>query len=190
MKVPALPRVRPNWSLITYGLLASGVVHIIATLIPAYVGATSAYVRLSDGLPVNEFVVLPPARPGTQVIPYQLPDTRYAICRFDARRGPVLLGAALPAEGWTLSLYTSDGTSFYEAPGRADGRTRINLMLIPPDGYFVGVNEDTHAASGNHSQVSLPKSTGIAVIRAPLGGVAYAHETERLIRTALCSPKA
>lgn len=189
MKIPFKFKFRPNWTMVAYAALASGVVHILATLLPAYVSGNTAFARLSDGLPINEFVVLPPARPGTQVIPYQLPDARYAICRFDARGGPVSLTATLPAEGWTLSIYTSDGTSFYDAPGRADGSTKLNLMLVPPGGYFLGVPEDTQAAASEHSEIASPATSGLVVIRAPLGGAAYAHETERVAKMARCAAK-
>ncbi len=167
-------------------LLCILIVHIVATLIPAYLSTNTAFMRLSAGLPVNQFVVLPPARPSVQVLPYQQPNTRYAICKFDARQGSIALKAELPATGWTLSVYTKDGTSFYDAPGRADGTTKVDVLLRPPGGLFMGIRPIARVQTNKNNEIVLPANQGIIVIRAPLGGIAYAQQTERAISGASC----
>ncbi|MFM1815374.1 MAG: hypothetical protein RLZ98_2069 [Pseudomonadota bacterium] len=186
MKIPRI-NFRINFSWLIYGVLASAIVHIVATLVPVYFSANKAYGRLTEGVPANAFIVLPSARPGVQVVPYQVPGARMAICRFDASSGPVAVSAELPTAGWTLSMYSADGSSFYEAPGRSEGTTLISLLLVPPGGHFLGVSGSADLA--NHSEVATPESSGLVVIRAPLGGFAYAQDTERAIRVAKCTAR-
>jgi uncharacterized membrane protein len=178
---------RLDWRWMCFALCGTAVVHIIATLIPAYYSTNSAYYRLSEGLPANTFLVLPAARPGAQVIPFQQPDTRYAVCRYDTASGPVVLDAVLPAAGWTLSIHSADGSSLYEAPGRAEGATTVSLLLKPPGGYFLGLSVGDQDTPDDHSKVELPHTTGLIVIRGPLGGMAYAHHTEKIISSAVCA---
>lgn len=184
-----LKRIRIRWQILGYWLLCTGIVHIVATFVPAYFSTNGAYARLSEGLPHNSFVVLPAARPGAQVIPYQIPETLYAICKFDTRRGPVGLNVILAGAGWTLSIYTRDGVSVYDAPGRSQLATPVNLLLVPPGGYFLGVSDAVSDTGTGFTQVQLPDPQGIVVLRAPLGGIAYAHDTERIIRQSKCASK-
>ena len=176
----------PSLLTVGYGAAIIAVIHIVATFIPAYFSSNVAYGRLSDGLPANSFVVLPAARPGVQVIPYQLPDTRYAICKFDVRKGVVSVEAVLPGLGWTLSIYDGDGSSFYDAPGRGDGEVAIKLLLVPKQGYFFDASAPGSAALAGLSEVRTPNERGIVVIRAPLGGLVYAVAANQALSKAMC----
>jgi uncharacterized membrane protein len=179
-----------RWPYLLAAVIAAGIVHIAATLIMPHLTRGDAHSRLSRSLPANSFVILPPARPGTQLLPFQAPDVRYAICRFDTTSGPVVLGATLPEPGWTLSLYSSEGESFYALPGESSRSTDIRLLVMPPGDRFLGVVPESHADDRGLTQLQSPSRGGLAVLRAPLKGPMFAAQIERDLLRANCRHQA
>ena len=82
-------RILQSWPVVLGALVAAGIVHICTIFALPYFYRSDAYTRLSRTLPSNIFVILPQAKPRAQVLPYQMPDARYAICRYDVSDGPV-----------------------------------------------------------------------------------------------------
>jgi uncharacterized membrane protein len=175
-----------RWPYLLAALFAAGIVHIATTLIMPHLTSGDAYSRLSQSLPANTFVILPPARPGTQVLPFQAPDVRYAICRFDTTSGPVVLSATLPEVGWTLSLYSSEGESIYALPAASSRSIDIRLVVMPPADRFVGVVPESRAADRGLTQLQSPSPGGLAVLRAPLKARFFAAQIERDLLRANC----
>ena len=174
-----------RWHVLASALVLAAIVHICTTLVMPNFYRTDAYARLARNLPVDQFVILPQAQPKAQVLPFQTPDMRYAICSFDVGRGPIAIHAVLPEPGWTVALYTPTGESFYAFPG-SDRRTTLNLVVLPPGDLFLGSMTEAKNHDPDLSHVTSPSRRGLAVIRAPLKGRTFVDQTERELAQAAC----
>lgn len=172
--------------LLVAALIAAGIVHICTVFALPYFYRTDAYSRLARTLPGNSFVILPQALPKAQVLPYQLPDSRYAICRFDVGESAITVSAVLAEPGWTLSAYTQDGESFYAMPANEQRRTTVSLVILPPGDRFLGPLAELRAVDPSTSQVTAPSRRGLIVIQAPLKGRTYTAEIEQSLTQASC----
>jgi uncharacterized membrane protein len=184
MKLSAITG-RIHWRLIVISILAAAIMHIVATLVAPYLQTANAYARASARLPLNQFTVLPAIAPQTQVLPFLVPDFRYAVCRFDARSGPIVVRSTLAEPGWMLSVTSSGGDNVYATQAVAGGRREIALRLIPPGERFVDLVGDQQSLSA--IQVPLPSTTGLVVVRAPLGGGAFRGRIEQGLATSTCA---
>lgn len=164
--------------------ICTGIAHIVFSFLMPYAFGGNAFSRLSRSLPINQFVILPPAEPKAQVLPYQAPDVRYAMCRFDVSGGPVISSARLPEHGWTYSIYTSQGEAVYAFA--AQQFTSISVAILPPGERFVDMVSATQHSETSVTQVHMPSRQGIVVVRAPLRGRTYAAEIERDLTAAQC----
>ena len=181
-----LKRILSRWPVVAAALVAAGIVHICTVFAMPHLYRNDAVSRLERTLPQNAFVILPSARPRAQVLPYQMPDTRYAICRFDLRDGPLVVRAILPEPGWTLTAYGPGGESFYSMPAPEQRRITLNLLVLPGGERFLGPMHDARALDQDVSQVTSPARTGVIVIQAPLKGRTYAAEIEQALSQASC----
>lgn len=175
-----------RWPLFAAALLAAGIVHICTVFALPLFYRTDAYTRLSRTLQANAFVILPQALPRAQVLPFQLPDTRYAICRFDVGDGALSVKAVLGEPGWTLSAYTQAGESFYAMPANEQRRLNVSLVILPPGDRFLGPLAELRAIDPDTSQVTAPERRGLIVIQAPMKGRTYAAELEQSLKQATC----
>ena len=82
--------------------LAAGILHVTATLAVPLIGPGMAYQKLRELLPANTMVVVPPALPGKQLLPFLMPDAYYGICRYSLASEPITVSAPLADLGWTL----------------------------------------------------------------------------------------
>ncbi|MCL4765776.1 MAG: DUF1254 domain-containing protein [Hyphomicrobiaceae bacterium] len=180
------------WTLLC-GAVAAGIVHIVATFATPELLRPHAFDRIAEHLPANTLVVLGQPTPQAQLLPYQEPDTHFAICSYDVSGGPVQARVALPASGWTLALYSPEGDNFYLMPGRDQRTTTINALLVAAGDEMAlpPVGQRSRAAAPTYVQVPAP--TGLLVIRAPLKGESYRAEVEAVLARASCgrmSPRA
>src|SRR5690606_21813683 len=118
-------------------VLLGGIVHILATFAAPFYTSGRAYLRLSEALPANRMVALPPQAPGRQILPYLPPDMHYAVCRYDLKDGPVAVSATVPGPGAALSLHTPQGSNFYVLPGQPQHRTEVSFVVVPSGPYTV-----------------------------------------------------
>jgi uncharacterized membrane protein len=180
-----LKQLLGRWPVLASALVMAAIVHICVTLLVPTLYPSNAYARLARNLPLETFVILPQAQPKAQVLPYQIPDMRYAICNFDLGKGPLSIQVVLPEAGWNLALYTSAGESFYAFPG-SDRRTKLGLIVLPPGDHFLGPMSEARNHDPDVSQVTSPSMKGLAVIRAPLKGRTFTTQTEREMSQAAC----
>jgi len=180
-----------NWRIIAAALASIGILHILATLAVPHLGAASAYTRLSTMLPVNEMKFLGRPSPANQPLPFMGADATYAMCRFDARRAPVIIQVYLPGNGWTLSLHAPDGSNTYAATGREDRPVTLNLKVVPVGERFAGLTPEAlgRASRMVRTQVVRMRS-GIAVIRAPDRSFAYLPQVQRELARSNCYQEA
>jgi uncharacterized membrane protein len=163
-----------NWRLVAAALFAIGILHIVATLAAPEFAATTAYDQLVEDLPLNTMHVLPPVSPATQRLPFMSPDARYAICRFDSTDGAVSLTASLPGPGWVLALYSPEGDNFFASVAQPGRRTDISLLLVPSEDRIGAAPEARKAAAQEESVLAIAAQAGVALLRAPDQGQAYA----------------
>ncbi|HEX6001185.1 MAG TPA: hypothetical protein VFZ16_17600 [Hyphomicrobiaceae bacterium] len=173
-----------SWRTLAAGALLGGVVHIFATFAAPNYTAGHAFRKLSEKLPVNSMVVLPPQAPGEQILPYLPGGMRYAMCRFNLREGPLSVVATVLGPGWSLSVHTPEGTNFYVLPGQAARHIEVSFLLVPTAPDLVSL---THAESEADSQVDSPELEGVVVLRAPSRGIAWTAETEAILQHATCT---
>jgi uncharacterized membrane protein len=171
-------------------MVTAGIIHITATLIAPRLSGATPFVRLTPLAPLHTFAVLAPMTPQNQALPFLSPDMRYAICRYDTAKGPVTITASLPGRGWILSLYSPEGDSFYTAVGQEAQSSDLALLLTPSDDRFLGLTPEARgkATEGTNS-LSITTGKGMAVLRAPDRGIAYASQTETVLKKATCSAR-
>ena len=177
-----------SWRTLVAGVMAGAIIHICTTLAIPYTNNASAYMKLAPNLPLNQLVIAPPATPRTQLLPFVMPDVRYALCRFSIHRSPVRVRARLLDPSWTLALYTPAGDNFYIAMGLSSRRLDIAFDLVRPAPRFLGIFSTSHNIGTDQTKVPTPDETGLLVIRAPINGAAYSNEVEKALKQARCSP--
>lgn len=178
---------RETLRLFTAGLIAAAIVHILATLAAPYVNTSTALARLSGRVPTNQMVVLPPVTPGSQQLPFQLPDFRYAVCRFDTTQGPVQVRAHLASPGWVLTVTSALGDSVYSVQAQERTRNDVNLLLVPPGERFVGLVGEP--ANFGALTLAQPSTRGLVVVHAPNAGAAFKSFNEANLRKSSCLPQ-
>lgn len=183
---------KANWQLIIAAPIAAGILHICATLAAPYITAASAYSRLAPALPHNKFEVLAPVAPGAEPLPFLSPHARYAMCRYDATKGPVTVSATLPADpGWMLAVISPQGDNIYAAASSAERDTPISIVLVPSEEHFLGVTPEARGIARNEQPpVAIPTTEGIVVVRGPEMGLSYRPLVEARLKQATCSARA
>jgi uncharacterized membrane protein len=176
-----------DWRAVVGALLLGGILHIAATLAVTALGPGNAYQRMRETLPANSMVILPPAAPGKEPLPYMVPDALYAMCRYDISTTPVAVSAALAEAGWTLSLHTPQGDNFYVMPAQQLRRPEVSFVLVPGGERYADYAPTPRRATAQQSQITSPSLEGLVVVRAPLRGLAWRAEAETLLRRASCA---
>jgi uncharacterized membrane protein len=188
--MPRLPKwlSEVSWRTVIGALLLGGIIHITATMAVPLVSSSHALARLRDALPANRMVLLPPATPGNQPLPFLTPDALYAMCRYDVTVDSLMVAAMMPHAGWTLSLHTPQGDNYFVMPAQETRRAEVSLVVVPAAerlGEFVATPRRVNAQM---TQVASPSWEGLVVVRAPLQGLAWRAETEAALRRATCTP--
>jgi uncharacterized membrane protein len=188
--MPRLPKWmrEVGWRTVLGALLLAGVIHITATMAVPLISSGHALARLRDTLPANRMVLLPPPAPGNQPLPFLTPDALYAMCRYDISVDSLMVTAAMPQAGWTLSLHTPQGDNFYVMPAQETRRGDIALTVVPSAERLGEFAAAPRRLSAQETQVASPSWEGLVVVRAPLKGLAWRAETEAALRRAACTP--
>ena len=177
-----------NWRVVCAGFFAIGALHLLAVFTEPYAARSHAYARLESQLPLNRMVMLPPLTAESQLLPFQSPDARYAMCRFTTAKGPVAVKATLLGPGWALTVYSETGESLNTTLAALDRpRTEVALRLMPSDERFMGL---TPQARGERTRATaaLPVGarSGLIVIRAPDRGSAFRDLHDAALLQASC----
>jgi uncharacterized membrane protein len=174
-----------GWRTVVGGLLAGGIIHIVATFATPMLGSGNAFAKLRTTLPQNAMVVVPPVAPGKQILPYVPPDAMYAMCRFDLTTGPVNVTALIADTGWVLSMHTPQGDNFYVMPRQLLRRDEVSFTIVPRS--LTEHGRSPKIAGPTDSQVISPTVEGLIVVRAPLKGIAWQAETEAQLKRSGCT---
>lgn len=178
-----------NLHIVLVALVSGGLIHILTTLMMPRFATANGVTRLSNDLPTNKLVVLPPGTATPKDVPFISTEQRLAVCRYDVSEGPVEIKALLPDRGWSLGLYTLEGDNFHVLSSHGGRQKEIAFRLVAAEqrsfGFFqLGRGPIDRSAS----QVTVPQPRGLLVIRAPLLGRAYAGETDATLHRADCAP--
>lgn len=185
----ALRWPRINWRLVLAASIAIAILHILSILAAPTLAVAPAYERLKPLLPLNKMTLLPPIAPGAQPLPFLSAGARYAMCRFSTEAGPIEVSADLPGAGWTLSVHLESGDNIYAASTEASRQQSVRVLLVPADDRFLGLTPEARGiARSGPGTLEIRASSGIAVVRAPDRGIAFAAQTEQELARAVCSP--
>ncbi len=187
--MPKWPR-EIGWRTVVGAVLLGGVIHIVATFAIPALGPAAAMRKLREALPLNQMVILPPAAPGRQPLPFMAPDAFHAVCRYDVTTNPVNVSAVLGDPGWTLSLHTPQGDNFYVMPAQQLRRNEVSFMVAPGGDRAADFGLAARRPSGSETFIETPTTEGLIVLRAPLRGLSWQAVTEAMLRRASCTPVA
>jgi len=178
--------LRRNWRLLLAALTAAGIVHICTTLAAVHTGDAPGYTQLAAELPINQISYLPEVTPQNQRVPFMMPDTRYAVCLFDASEGVIRIRAAIPAPGWSLSMHTPTGDNILFVPGTAERITQLDIA-INPGGQIFDTKSITQINQKKESPViSVKKRRGIAIYRSPVNALAFRRIADEQLNAFEC----
>lgn len=172
--------------LLAGALLTGAVLHIATTLALAQLSATTVVNRLTENLPINKAEVLRPVTAQHQVMPFQMPDMRYAVCRYDLSQGPIVVRARLHGPGWMFALFGPEGENFYTVTGQIDREIDIAALLMPSSDEYVPLPREGSAAQGL-MQIQSSGKTGVMIVQAPVTALAYQKLLEAELARATCS---
>lgn len=181
-----LKRQRVNATWLAAAVLAGLLLHIGLVLAITHLSSNPAIAAMTKITTANQIVIVPPATPGHQLLPFQSPAERIAICRFDLHRGQVALHAVLGGDDWIVAIYAPTGANVFSISGADLERRTVDLLLA--------VSGDSRAQalpiardSGLTTTVGLAARTGIAVISAPATRPADAAVAQQLLGQAACT---
>ncbi|MBS0233755.1 MAG: hypothetical protein JSR99_09735 [Proteobacteria bacterium] len=176
---------RFEWRLLLIFFLVAGIVHLVATFLVVNDTRASAYTRLAREFPNNKMTIADVVVPRHQPLPFLAPDARYAFCPFETGDGTMRVHALLPDLGWTIGVYSPDGTNLYFAAASADRETTIDLSIAPSDDRFLGL-PDTGATANLDPQQIISAAKGLVVVRAPDKGDPYRTDELAALAKASC----
>jgi uncharacterized membrane protein len=176
-----------NWLWFLGALVAGGIIHILAVFAAADL-ATPLTTPLENAATVNSMTVLPAVSAATQIMPFQSGDLRYAVCPFDLSGGPLILKASFGEGPWTVVVFDRSGAMLYSTTNTELQRRDATLILARTSETRAASLPISRQAAATNITVNLPQARGVAWIQAPVLGVGYEAETERLLEQASCEP--
>lgn len=185
IKVLTSFRTPASWLLF---LTLVGLVHIAAVIWMASTSTNALIARAVSRPPVNTFRIQPPLNPTNQPLPFIMPEGHYAICAFDLTDVPLRLSAYLPDAGWTFSLHAEDGSGYYYAPGSSDEARTIVMDLMPPGEELNALEMAASPQDLQIAKITSPSFRGLAVIKAPVIGLAYTANAIEQLQRSICEP--
>jgi uncharacterized membrane protein len=184
------------WSIA--GLILGAILHISYVLAAPHLSGGTAWRQLSPQLPINEMKVLAPVKPGAQPLPFMAPDVRYAMCRFDLAAGPLQIRTRLLDQTWSVLLFTAQGENFSTFTSSDVQKSEIEMtvsatteqsLLQSAQTFLTRTQKETRGPRDPGIVITAPAREGLAVIRAPLMGIAFHKEVELALASATCRPQ-
>lgn len=114
-------------------LFIAGITHIAAIFALPGLEGKDAFGRLSALAQPARLTLLPPPRPGAEIMPFADPAVAQGVCLFDLSQGALRLQGKLEGDRLlTLSFRTPAGEVFYSMTDRAAQHGRIDVLLLSP----------------------------------------------------------
>jgi uncharacterized membrane protein len=173
-----------NWPWVLGGIVAGGIIHILAVFgIPSFAEG-DAWSRLAATMPHNAIVV--PDGKSAPTLPFSPPDVVTAYCLYDLADRNVIVRAPLSEPAWTLAVSTRSGENFYLVAGADSKRPEVRLLLIRRDRLSDEASTEKTSEGDDQNIVVAPAETGIVAIRAPIRGESFRAQTIRELQQARC----
>ncbi len=166
------------------GLVAAGIIHILAVFAIPELASRDAWGRLSAGMKANTMAIA--GEGNAPRLPFASPDAVTAYCLFDISKDNAVITSPLPEPAWSLSLSTRSGENFYVVTGADAKRPSARLLIIPQSRLSGETSTEKTEEGGEQSIIVSPGLTGIVAIRAPLRGESYRAQTMEELRKARC----
>jgi uncharacterized membrane protein len=147
------------------GILLGGVVHLVSVLALPRIATQDAYSRLAPITKLNAVTELPPAEPGSTLMPYLDPALAVAVCRYDLSGGPLKLTVPVSQAYTSVSFYTRNELAYYAINDRSAGKKVIELDLMT-EAQHNELPEDEEITSADRLIIDSPSTTGLIVIKA------------------------
>jgi uncharacterized membrane protein len=166
------------------GLVAAGIIHILAIFSIPELATRDAWGRLSSVMKPNVLAIS--GEGNTPRLPFASPDAVTAYCLFDISKDNVVVRAPLPESAWSLSLSTRSGENFYLVAGADAKRPSVRLLIIPQHRLSREASTEKTEEGGEQSIIVSPSLTGIVAIRAPLRGESFRAQAMEELRKSRC----
>ena len=116
---------------IVASFILAGIVHFVSVLAMPLLAPRDAYARLAAASPPGAMTLLPPVRPGREILPWLDPAFAMGVCRYDLRDGPLRVSASVEPDQYTsLSFHARHGTLYYALTDRAASRRKIDIVVL------------------------------------------------------------
>ena len=179
-------------------IVLGAILHVTYVLAAPHLATGTAWQQLSPQLPINTMKLLPVVQPGAQPLPFMAPDVRYAMCRFDLAAGALEIKSRLLDPTWSISLFTAQGANFSTFTTLDLMKPQIELVVAPNtertllqsvQTFLTRSERETRGQRDPGIVITAPSREGLAVIRAPIMGVAFQKEIEAALASATCTPQ-
>ena len=138
---------------------------------------------------------LSPIRPGAQPLPFMAPDVRYAMCRYDLGAGALQIRTRLLDPAWSVLLFTAQGENYSAFSSGDIQKPELEIVVSPSteqsllqsvQTFLTRTHKETRGPRDPGIVITAPEREGIAVIRAPVMGVAFQKEVDAALASATC----
>lgn len=150
-------------------LLIAGIVHVVSVLLMPAVAPRTAYARVLQTVgdaPTGRFVMLPPAAPGAEPLPFEDPAFAEGVCVYDLSKG--LLRVAMPADGedfLALSFHSGGGRLYHAVTDRAAIKGKIDIV-IGDEKQMDALQSASDEAPPQEVRLTSPTKRGFVLVRA------------------------
>ncbi len=181
--------MKVSWTTILAGLVAAGVIHIVAVLGAPYLARQDAWGRLAQISDLNQLYVMPPGALEVIPIPLAAPDIGYAFCRFDLSDGNVVFESKVSGPVWSAAIHTRHGDNFYVISGADIQRERIRMLLVPRERLATEASAEITVRGEEQIIVISPEMQGTITVRVPNPDKPYTQTTIAALQAARCGPE-
>ena len=151
-------------------IFIAGVVHIVSVLLMPTVAPRDAYARLASVArkadPAQGVVILPPAAPGAETLPFEDPALAEAVCVYDLSKGLLRVRAATEGDEFLgVSFHASAGRIYHAMTDRSAIKGKIDIVV--GDARQIGAleAEDESDAPPQEVRLTAPTKRGFVLFR-------------------------
>jgi uncharacterized membrane protein len=169
----------------------AGIVHIVSVLAMPAVAPQDAVTRLAAVAPSGDGVVLlPPASPGREIMPYEDPSVALGFCRFDLSSGLYRVRTNIDGEHFiALSFHTRSGRVFYATTDRSALRGKIDVAIVNAAQLEALEANDPEDEPAPELRLLAPAATGFLLVRALAERRSEVPSAEARVTSVTCAPE-
>lgn len=149
-------------------LLIAGIVHIVSVLLMPTVAPRDAYARVLEaagGSPTGTLLLLPPAAPGAEPLPFEDPAFAEAVCVYDLSHGLLRVTATADGEDLlALSFFARAGRLYHAITDRAAIRGKIDIV-IGDERQIDALQGAEEEAPPQEVRLTAPTKRGFVLVR-------------------------